>query len=177
MREPITNAESDDVVASVRRLVSREAEGTPPPRLLLSAALRVPEERAAALAAERGEAVANAPRPANDATAALRAVPRDPEPADSGVEGSGPEPLTPLLLRDRVDTPAPEPAAEAPPAARPDEAAAPVDPDALRGLVAELVREELHGVMGERVTRNLRKLVRREVARAIASREAAARES
>ena len=135
MRDPITDADQDDVVASVRRLVSREDGDARPARLLLTAALRVPEERAAALDAER----------------------EAPEPAE--------QPLAPLLLRERVDT-------------APDSAGAlPTDPEALRLLVAEIVREELHGVMGERVTRNMRKMVRNEVARAIASREFAARES
>ncbi len=136
MREPISDADQDDVVASVRRLVSREDGDVPPARLLLTAALRVPEERAAALEAERAAPSA---------------------PAE--------QPLAPLLLRERVDT-------------APDSAGAlPTDPEALRLLVAEIVREELHGVMGERVTRNMRKMVRNEVARAIASREFAARES
>lgn len=38
-----------------------------------------------------------------------------------------------------------------------------VDVDALRDMVAELVREELRGVLGERITRNLRALVRQEI--------------
>jgi hypothetical protein len=33
----------------------------------------------------------------------------------------------------------------------------------LRRIVAEAVREELQGVLGERITRNVRKLVRREI--------------
>ena len=42
-----------------------------------------------------------------------------------------------------------------------------VDPDALRALVGEMIREELQGEMGERITRNVRKLVRREINRVI----------
>ena len=42
-----------------------------------------------------------------------------------------------------------------------------VDPDALRVLVGEMIREELQGEMGERITRNVRKLVRREINRVI----------
>lgn len=38
----------------------------------------------------------------------------------------------------------------------------------LRELVAQIVREELQGALGERITRNLRKMVRREIARALA---------
>ncbi len=47
-------------------------------------------------------------------------------------------------------------------------AEATLDEDALRALVADIVREELQGVLGERITRNVRKLVRREIQRALA---------
>ncbi|MBV7410361.1 hypothetical protein [Maritimibacter sp. DP1N21-5] len=43
-----------------------------------------------------------------------------------------------------------------------------IDEDMLREIVARLVREELQGTMGERITRNLRRMVRREIARALA---------
>lgn len=46
-----------------------------------------------------------------------------------------------------------------------------IDEDALRDLVAEIVREELTGELGERITRNVRKLVRREIHRALVTRE------
>ncbi len=46
-----------------------------------------------------------------------------------------------------------------------------MDEDALRGLIAEVVREELQGVLGQRITRNVRKMVRREIYRALAERE------
>ncbi len=41
----------------------------------------------------------------------------------------------------------------------------------LRDLVRDLIREELQGGLGERITRNVRKLVRAEIARALATRE------
>lgn len=47
-----------------------------------------------------------------------------------------------------------------------------LDEDALRDLVAEIVRQELQGALGERITRNVRKLVRREIHRALTSHEA-----
>lgn len=47
----------------------------------------------------------------------------------------------------------------------------PLDEDALRDLVAEIVRQELQGALGERITRNVRKLVRREIQRALASQD------
>jgi hypothetical protein len=46
-----------------------------------------------------------------------------------------------------------------------------LDEDALRDLVSDIVREELQGALGERITRNVRKLVRREIHRALAAQE------
>ena len=51
------------------------------------------------------------------------------------------------------------------------EAKAILDDDALRLLVAEVVRQELQGALGERITRNVRKLVRREIYRVLASQD------
>ena len=45
------------------------------------------------------------------------------------------------------------------------------DEEVLRDLVRDLIREELAGTLGERITRNVRKLVRAEIARALALRE------
>ena len=47
-----------------------------------------------------------------------------------------------------------------------------LDEDMLRNLVTEVVRSELEGELGERMTRNIRKLVRREVFSILESREA-----
>jgi hypothetical protein len=46
-----------------------------------------------------------------------------------------------------------------------------IDEELLRDMVAEIVREELQGALGERITRNVRKLVRREIMRALSIRE------
>lgn len=43
--------------------------------------------------------------------------------------------------------------------------------DALRDLISEIVRQELAGELGERITRNVRKLVRREIRQMLASDE------
>jgi hypothetical protein len=45
------------------------------------------------------------------------------------------------------------------------------DEEVLRDLVRDLIREELQGGLGERITRNVRKLVRAEIARAIAAQD------
>ncbi|WP_323036600.1 hypothetical protein [Pararhodobacter sp.] len=42
-----------------------------------------------------------------------------------------------------------------------------LDEEMLRALVAQIVREELHGQLGERVTQQVRKLVRAEIAKAL----------
>ena len=75
-----------------------------------------------------------------------------------------------LTPSQRIDTTrAPEKVAgtKAAPIAR-DEAV--LDEEALRDLVVEIVREELMGTLGEQITLNVRKLVRREINRALTSR-------
>jgi hypothetical protein len=49
-----------------------------------------------------------------------------------------------------------------------DEGDAVLDEESLRELVSDIVRQELQGRLGERITRNVRKLVRREIQRALA---------
>ncbi|MGI9389443.1 MAG: hypothetical protein ACR2O1_05230 [Boseongicola sp.] len=46
-----------------------------------------------------------------------------------------------------------------------------IDKESLHTLVASLIREELQGELGERITRNVRKLVRQEIQRALTVRE------
>ena len=46
-----------------------------------------------------------------------------------------------------------------------------LDEETLRDMVSEIVRQELQGALGERITRNVRKLVRREIHRALASQD------
>ncbi|KEJ89195.1 hypothetical protein [Sulfitobacter donghicola] len=46
-----------------------------------------------------------------------------------------------------------------------------MDEAALRDLVSEIVRAELQGALGERITRNVRKLVRREIHRALTAQD------
>ena len=46
-----------------------------------------------------------------------------------------------------------------------------IDEEALRDMVSEIVRQELQGALGERITRNVRKLVRREIHRALTSQD------
>lgn len=73
--------------------------------------------------------------------------------------------------------PAPKPEAAAPKAeAKPaaglfDQDDPLLDEEALRDIVREIIREELAGTLGERITRNVRKLVRVEINRALTARE------
>ncbi|MFZ5965063.1 hypothetical protein ACOXXX_19125 [Thalassococcus sp. BH17M4-6] len=46
-----------------------------------------------------------------------------------------------------------------------------LDEEMLRDMVADIVRQELQGALGERITRNVRKLVRREIHRALISQQ------
>ncbi|MFQ3183641.1 MAG: hypothetical protein ACI9RO_000223 [Alteromonas macleodii] len=46
-----------------------------------------------------------------------------------------------------------------------------LDQDALRSVISEVVREELEGPLGKRITSNLRKLVHREIYRILSSKE------
>lgn len=52
-----------------------------------------------------------------------------------------------------------------------DDLALPIDEAMLREIVRDVLREELQGRLGERITRNIRKLVRAEIARVMASEE------
>jgi len=56
-------------------------------------------------------------------------------------------------------------AAETAPAEEAGEAV--IDEDTLRDMVTRMVREELQGPVGERITHNVRRMVRREIARAL----------
>jgi len=69
-----------------------------------------------------------------------------------------------------AEAPEPAPTPAAPGGPVPDLLPLP-DEATLRALVAEVLREELRGELGEKLTRNLRKLVRREVMQALSLRD------
>ena len=128
--------------------------------------------------------VDEAPRPSNvtDLYGRLsfsrRAEPTDDEDVDAPVDQTDPAPtIDESAAIDPVET-----AAAAGPGATiddgfdPQTTAAPIDEeildeDMLRALVAQIVREELHGQLGERVTQQVRKLVRAEIAKALDERK------
>lgn len=206
MTEAMSRHEIEDVLSSIRRLVSHEdrpAQPTPSAsgKLVLTSALRVdtPAEPGESAAPESAPApfdpvpssmtvspAAPEPMPGTEhprfADAPLRAplltriaqagqVPEagaatadEPiasartEPSDTASDSSPDNPLEATLARLEevlaiapVDTPAAEDRV--------------IDEDALAEMVARIVRQELQGELGERITRNIRKLVRAEVAR------------
>lgn len=140
MHERIADDGREDVLSSIRRLVAEESGSAAP--LLLTQELRVGRSRAAA-------------RPAVDDVelarrrAAVLAYVPGVRPGEDDGDGPAPEADPPL------------PATAAPTAL--------ADEDALRTLVAEIVREELRGALGERITRNVRRMVRREIAMEMAA--------
>lgn len=99
-----------------------------------------------------------------------------PQPESAGqTAGAAPEPAQAAV--DASATAAPDPAgfATARPAAPEqglfDGDAPGIDEEMLRDVVREIIREELAGTLGERITRNVRKLVRVEINRALTARE------
>ncbi|MBD3764242.1 MAG: glycerol-3-phosphate dehydrogenase [Rhodobacterales bacterium] len=162
MSERMTNVEIEDVLASIRRLVSEDGRTAPrrgagPDKLVLTSALRVVGEPAppdAGSAAQPEEPVAGRPEP-------LAPEPEVLEPTDR-----------PEDLLDWHDDPTPAAAAEVlDDTADPEVADFVIDEEALREMVRDILREELQGALGERITRNVRKLVRAEIARALTTRD------
>ena len=93
-----------------------------------------------------------------------QAVPADADGDDDGQEGSSrtaslPEDLSGIRLEDGLAGPS---GSEDPPS---------IDEMLLRDLIRDVLREELQGELGERITRNVRKLVRAELARALTARD------
>lgn len=201
MTDRMSNIEIEDVLSSIRKLVSDDLRpgGAPPssvaatprpqvPRLVLTPALRVPAvapaappvapdepDHAAATAPDDGIAgrlaelealMAGQAHEFEDETAG--------QDAPSSIVQMAPDhhadaPEAPFLgdedhhlAADGFDWANPSPAVADP--------ATDLDDAALRDLIRDVLREELQGAMGERVTRNLRKLVRAEIARALTAR-------
>jgi hypothetical protein len=70
----------------------------------------------------------------------------------------------------RQEAPRPEPEAQSGPGLF-DGDGPEIDEEVLRDIVRDIIREELAGTLGERITRNVRKLVRVEINRALTARE------
>ena len=82
------------------------------------------------------------------------------------------EPVAPPSVAEIVETVTEvEAVAEVEAAAEAEDETAVLDEETLRQLVSDIVREELQGALGERITRNVRKLVRREIHRALTAKD------
>lgn len=190
MSDADRQSDGDDALSSIRELIAEGAErsAAPTERLVLTPALRVPDREAEAAPAPREtferriaklEAVVAGHDGTRDSAATDASATRDiasgeaeAMPADDTTDEAG-----------QADAPSADEAADdgsADSAAGADpEHDGTDDPDpaenveeaALREVVRALIREELHGELGERVTRSVRKLVRQEINRALASRE------
>ncbi len=221
MSDAMTSREIEDVLSSVRRLVSQESHRTaapaPPARLILTEAHRVQPDapaRPAASAPAISEAAVPPPMapamappvdnpPATEPGASLTprkeleetiaeleaAVSAMGETWESETGDPGPSLERPTAeaanvtafsrkpLTETVTTPveaapdmaeaAPDPGPESTPEGEAEGLEAVLDEDMLRQLVAYLVREELQGQLGERVTFQVRKLVRSEIAKVL----------
>jgi hypothetical protein len=107
------------------------------------------------------------------------ATPQPGEPPPDGPHRNGPWPDAPGSAgRPAAQATAPGPDTadaweDAPPAPARDPGAdgEVIDEAVLREMVRDILREELQGPLGERITLNIRKLVRAEIARALAARE------
>ncbi len=227
MSEVMSSSDIEDVLSSIRRLVTgdlrprvpaaapaipaQDAAGAasgapeqvqaPAGRLLLTPALRVVPSAAppappsaprppidgvlsligarvapppTGFEAETGDAFdaaaeAGPPRPVAAATFTLpnpaarpeeAAASAEPDPQMAATAGKSPAPMAAAAAEDKGEDEdgVPEPVVD-------------IDEETLRELIRDVLREELQGPMGERITRNIRKLVRAELARAAALRQ------
>ncbi|MDO9526192.1 MAG: hypothetical protein Q7J57_11790 [Gemmobacter sp.] len=214
MSDRMSNVEIEDVLSSIRRLVSDDlrpaaaqdiAKETPPPRLVLTPALRVlpdevpgkpapmvadaePDSLEARIAElEQLLAVRSGDFEPDEGDSFADAVPIGWPPRDLGMTHpdvivfgrSEPEQVShsvdtedapaEMTVEDQHELSPPDP--ETPEAGLFAEGGDLIDEDMLRDLVREILREELQGSLGERITRNVRKLVRAEISRALAARD------
>lgn len=187
MNEHVTDSHVDDVLASIRRLVADEMSESPTISIPLVRQLRQasqklvlqPEARVEVEAPLRLTMPVSLAAPpsegAKDPEAARRLASletlfaahkqRDGVAAEQEAPPAVPEDLEAPFIE--VNAPEPEQIAWTEP-----------NLDLPRGgvqdIIRDVLREELQGEMGERITRSLRKMVRAEIARALALRDAKA---
>lgn len=188
MSEAMTNPEIEDVLASIRRLVAQDRRPRPE-RLILTEEFRI--RQANIPAPPRASATpASAVKPVAEADADAKAAPdsaarlevelraleaRLPPAVPPAVMAPDPAPEPPVATAPQPEVvvgpiPAAAPGPAAASAARPEivgDDVAFIDEADLERLVARIVRDELRGQLGERITQQVRKLVRAEIARAL----------
>lgn len=196
MAEPMKSDDGEDVLANIRRLVAADPQSSVArERLVLTSEFRIDPEGAEVSAADRWSDDGGAPRaePSVGRSPGDGAQRRDPatdaaDPAEERLDA-----IEAAVTEPAVDQAAPDSAPQSTglryihqatgarsaatqsggdePLTLGAEEEAALDEDMLRDLVAEIVREELSGALGERITRNVRKLVRREIMRALSARD------
>jgi len=125
-------------------------------------------------AAEAGEGAADA-EVSEQAEPTAEPTPQADDAADASnylaeeTPGDGPDPIS-QTQNDAGDNATVEDLGESP-FSFPDDDVSFVDEETLREIISDVVREELQGEMGKRITRNIRKLVRREIRIALATDE------
>lgn len=165
MSDVITPQNSDDVLTLIRRLVVedpvdvQDATADVVPLLVLTPALRVEDGGEDAPEPLRQ----NHPEPSPPIEPLLLVQPILPEPPQDDRSD-----VASAMLADFRDEPVSAPMSAAITGRAEDLG---VDPQELRALVRDLIREELAGGLGTRMTRNIRRLVRVEIARELATRE------
>ncbi|MGR3821027.1 MAG: hypothetical protein ACU0A5_00480 [Salipiger marinus] len=230
MSDPVTKVEIEDVLSSIRRLVTedirtrqqtqsapaegrlmltpalRVAESAPEPRpepasrpapLRLHTPVAVPDSAPADAAPEhQPESPADQPDMARKLAEIESALARRSLASETGAEAPASEEEGPAAFIRHASAPAPDApvaaadslleadptegaeegplslgSAEAVRADAPPLDLSQLDEQALRALVTEIVRQELQGALGERITRNVRKLVRREIQRVMTTQD------
>lgn len=194
MPDAVESSDIEDVLSSIRRLVSNDAGRSTPPlhdpmptKLLLTPALRVPpappESEAPFAFVTEGSSEGTAPgaelervvtQEALTLTLSDRIAELEAAVAQSAEEFEVDEDadvaaLQQIRLPRGGDVDAVADARAVSGGVSPQPLIA--DPDLLRDMMRDMIREELQGTFGERITRNVRKLVRTEINRALAARE------
>ncbi|NSX56167.1 hypothetical protein [Parasulfitobacter algicola] len=186
MSDPVTNTEIENVLSSIRRLVAEDPQvvatnNGPAERLVLSDTDRVAQAMKAQNAIGQSDPVTEK-QPAKQDTIIDRARVQIVDFSDiKALDGKSAANRTKVeahtVIEEEVTT---QPLAtveqeddfaDDEPVDILAEEVISIDEESLRDMVAELVRQELQGELGERITRNVRKLIRREIHRALASQE------
>ena len=161
--ESMSEREIEDVLNSVRRLVAQAERRSRPAPLVLTPSMRVETPKG-------GQPDADVEPYESQPAKAVQLEETGPSEAPGPPDRSDPPEAAdqPEAAYATGDEPRNEPGTYLPETRAPD-ADAPVllDEQALQEMVTQIVRDELHGKLGERITLAVRKLVRNEIARAL----------
>ncbi len=161
-----SKAELEDVLSSIRRLVSQNATAEASAALVLTEAERVLDEDEDVLrpAPQPAAPIPTPPSASEDEDAAIEAMDTRRIAEKLATIGDGPSEISELDAsgvpenNDTFSEAVVEDSVSSVPSS--------IDMNALREIVTDIVREELRGPLGQKITRNVRKLVRQEIHRA-----------